>query len=81
MPKWPFDKFADASRKLGTQMKATGEVMAIAPSFEMALMKAVRGAEVGLDSLNRKTTRRITPPFGSGSAGWTTTGCSLFLRP
>ena len=54
MPKWPFDKFADASRKLGTQMKATGEVMAIAPSFEMALMKAVRGAEVGLDSLNRK---------------------------
>ena len=54
MPKWPFDKFADASRKLGTQMKATGEVMAIAPSFEMALMKAVRGAEIGQDSLNRK---------------------------
>ena len=54
MPKWPFDKFADASRKLGTQMKATGEVMAIAPSFEMALMKAVRGAEIGMDTLNRK---------------------------
>ena len=54
MPKWPFDKFADASRTLGTQMKATGEVMSIAPSFEMALMKAVRGAEVGQDSLNRK---------------------------
>ena len=54
MPKWPFDKFADASRTLGTQMKATGEVMSIAPSFEMALMKAVRGAEVGLDTLNRK---------------------------
>ena len=54
MPKWPFDKFADASRKLGTQMKATGEVMSIAPNFEMALMKAVRGAEVGMDSLNRK---------------------------
>ena len=51
-PKWPFDKFAGASRKLGTQMKATGEVMAIAPSFEMALMKAVRGAEIGLDTLN-----------------------------
>ena len=47
MPKWPFDKFADASRTLGTQMKATGEVMSIAPSFEMALMKAVRGAEIG----------------------------------
>ena len=41
-PKWPFEKFTGASRKLGTQMKATGEVMAIAPSFEMALMKAVR---------------------------------------
>ncbi len=53
-PKWPFDKFADASRTLGTQMKATGEVMAIGPSFEMALMKAVRGAEIGLDTLNRK---------------------------
>ncbi len=53
-PKWPFDKFHDASRKLGTQMKATGEVMAIAPSFEMAIMKAVRGAEIGMDTLNRK---------------------------
>ena len=51
-PKWPFEKFAGASRRLGTQMKATGEVMAIAPSFEMALMKAVRGAELGLDTLN-----------------------------
>ena len=56
LPKWPFDKFADASRSLGTQMKATGEVMSIAPSFEMALMKAVRGAEIGQDSLNRKNT-------------------------
>ncbi|WP_369282589.1 carbamoyl-phosphate synthase large subunit [Oscillibacter sp. GMB15532] len=55
IPKWPFDKFADASRKLGTQMKATGEVMAIAPGFEMAIMKAVRGAEIGLDTLNRPT--------------------------
>ncbi|MEG1593340.1 MAG: carbamoyl-phosphate synthase large subunit, partial [Oscillibacter sp.] len=54
MPKWPFDKFVDASRKLGTQMKATGEVMAIAPGFEMALMKAVRGAEISMDTLNRK---------------------------
>ncbi len=52
LPKWPFDKFAGSSRTLGTQMKATGEVMAIAPTFEMALMKAVRGAENGLDTLN-----------------------------
>ncbi len=52
-PKWPFDKFNTARRRLGTQMKATGEVMAIAPCFEMALMKAVRGAEIGLDTLNK----------------------------
>lgn len=51
-PKWPFDKFAGSSRKLGTQMKATGEVMAIAQSFEAALMKAVRGAEISLDTLD-----------------------------
>lgn len=55
VPKWPFDKFVNASRKLGTQMKATGEVMAIAPSFEMAIMKAVRGAEISLDTLNLKS--------------------------
>lgn len=54
LPKWPFDKFVNASRKLGTQMKATGEVMSIAPSFEMAVMKAVRGAEIGLETLNNK---------------------------
>ena len=51
-PKWPFDKFAGSSRELGTQMKATGEVMAIASSFEAALMKAIRGAEIGLDTLD-----------------------------
>ncbi|MBQ6600210.1 MAG: carbamoyl-phosphate synthase large subunit, partial [Clostridia bacterium] len=51
-PKWPFDKFVGSSRKLGTQMKATGEVMSIGQSFEEAIMKAVRGAEISLDSLN-----------------------------
>ena len=51
-PKWPFDKFHGSSRRLGTQMKATGEVMAIGQRFEEALMKAVRGAEIGLDTLN-----------------------------
>ncbi len=50
-PKWPFDKFVYAKRDLNTQMKATGEIMAIGDSFEMALMKAVRGAEVSLDTL------------------------------
>ncbi len=53
-PKWPFDKFVHAQRKLGTQMKATGEVMAIATSFEGALMKSVRSAEIGCDHLWQK---------------------------
>ncbi len=52
LPKWPFDKFVYAENRLGTQMKATGEVMAIADSFEEALLKAVRGAELGLTSLS-----------------------------
>ncbi|MBO7682124.1 MAG: carbamoyl-phosphate synthase large subunit, partial [Clostridia bacterium] len=52
-PKWPFDKFPNAERKLGTQMKATGEVMSIATSFEAAVLKAVRGAEISLNTLNR----------------------------
>ena len=51
-PKWPFDKFVYAKKELGTQMKATGEVMAIANTFEQAVMKAVRGLEIGLDTLN-----------------------------
>ncbi len=51
IPKWPFDKFVTAQRTLGTQMKATGEVMSISPSFEAALMKAVRSLEQGLDGL------------------------------
>jgi carbamoyl-phosphate synthase large subunit len=52
LPKWPFDKFVYAQRTLGTQMKATGEVMAIGTSFEQCIMKALRGAEISLDSLH-----------------------------
>ncbi|MDD5928383.1 MAG: carbamoyl-phosphate synthase large subunit [Spirochaetales bacterium] len=52
MPKFPFDKFVYAARKLGTQMKATGEVMAIGQNFEEAILKAVRGLEVGVKDLN-----------------------------
>lgn len=52
LPKWPFDKFLYAKRTLGTRMKATGEVMAIGTSFEMAIMKAVRGAEISVATLN-----------------------------
>ena len=83
-PKWPFDKFYGSSRELGTQMKATGEVMSIAPSFEMAIMKAVRGAEIGLDTLNAKPIsdepleirlqhqddRRLFTVFEALKAGW-----------
>ncbi|MDD3228209.1 MAG: carbamoyl-phosphate synthase large subunit [Oscillospiraceae bacterium] len=51
IPKWPFDKFIGSKHTLGTQMQATGEVMGIAPNFEMALMKAVRCLEQNLYSL------------------------------
>lgn len=50
-PRWPFDKFNLADRTLGTQMKATGEVMAIDRSFEGALLKAIRSLEIGLNHL------------------------------
>lgn len=50
-PRWPFDKFVTADRTLGTQMKATGEVMAIERSFEGAMLKAVRSLEIGLTHL------------------------------
>src|SRR5690554_41597 len=47
LPRWPFDTFGAADRSLGTQMKATGEVMAIGRSYEEALMKAARSLEIG----------------------------------
>lgn len=60
LPKWPFDKFVYARRNLGTQMKATGEVMAIGTSFEAAIMKAVRGAEISHDSLRDKNLKILS---------------------
>ena len=51
IPKWPFDKFVNAKRTLGTQMKATGEVMAISRSFECALQKALHSLEENKTSL------------------------------
>jgi carbamoyl-phosphate synthase large subunit len=48
IPRWPFDKFVTANRRLGTQMKATGEVMALGRNLEESLLKAVRSLEVGL---------------------------------
>ncbi|MGV3720315.1 MAG: carbamoyl-phosphate synthase large subunit, partial [Actinomycetota bacterium] len=54
IPRWPFDKFVTADRTLGSQMKATGEVMAIGRTFESALLKAVRSLEVGIQGLRAK---------------------------
>lgn len=50
-PRWPFDKFESADRKLGTQMKATGEVMSIGRNLEESLLKAIRSLEIGVDHL------------------------------
>ena len=52
MPRWPFDKFVEGERNLGTRMKATGEVMAIANTFQAALLKAIRSLDLGLTGLD-----------------------------
>ncbi|WP_027340332.1 carbamoyl-phosphate synthase large subunit [Halonatronum saccharophilum] len=54
IPRWPFDKFHYADRELGTQMKATGEVMAIERTIEASLLKAVRSLEVGASGLKHE---------------------------
>ena len=51
VPRWPFDKFVFGDRRLGTQMKATGEVMAIDRSFEAAFLKSIRSLEIGINGL------------------------------
>lgn len=55
IPKWPFDKFGKADRELGTQMKATGEVMAISRTFESALLKAVTSLDGKFSALKMKS--------------------------
>ena len=55
MPHFPFDKFPEADRRLGTQMKATGEVMSIGTGFEESLLKAIRSLEIGLYHLHSGT--------------------------
>ncbi len=52
IPRWPFDKFPQADRRIGTQMKSTGEVMAIGRTFEEALQKAMRSLEVKIPIFN-----------------------------
>ena len=60
IPRWPFDKFSHADRKLGTQMKATGEVMAIGRNIEEATLKAVRSLEIGLIGLDKTDLHDLT---------------------
>jgi carbamoyl-phosphate synthase large subunit len=59
VPKFPFDKFVYAKKSLGTQMKATGEVMAISDTFEEALLKAIRGVEIGKTDLTDKKIEKL----------------------
>src|SRR5437016_4053488 len=63
IPRWPFDKFPTSDRRLGTQMKATGEVMAIGRSFPEALLKAVRSLDLRVGGLRL-----------DDAAGWTEAG-------
>lgn len=60
IPRWPFDKFYLADRTIGTQMKATGEVMSIDRTFEAAIMKAVRSLEIGLHWLRLKNADELS---------------------
>lgn len=65
VPRWPFDKFPHANRTLFTQMKATGEVMAIDRSFEAALLKALRGLEVKQKDLRHPKFQGTRNPDGT----------------
>lgn len=60
IPRWPFDKFADSDRRLGTQMKSTGEVMAIGRTFPGAVLKAARSVEVGNVGLRHPRLARMS---------------------
>ena len=67
IPRFPFDKFTTGDRKLGTQMKATGEIMAIGRNFEESLLKGIRSLEIGngdfyLPHLEKCTGTRISRP-------------------
>lgn len=59
-PKWPFDKFPTIERKLGTQMKATGEVMGIDRNFERALLKAIRSLEIKVQDLEMSSLKTLS---------------------
>ena len=61
MPRFPFDKFTDANQKLGTQMKATGEVMSVGRTFEESLLKAIRSLETGVNHLYMQKFEKESP--------------------
>lgn len=60
IPRWPFDKFETGERRLGTQMKATGEVMAIGRNIEESLLKAVRSLEIGTHHVEIKELNQVS---------------------
>lgn len=60
IPKWPFDKFRHANRKLGTKMMATGEIMSIGSNFEAAILKGIRSLETGKYSLVHRASEERT---------------------
>jgi carbamoyl-phosphate synthase large subunit len=60
IPKWPFDKFHEANRTLGTKMMATGEIMAIGNNFEAAFLKGIRSLEIGQYSLDLEAAKDKT---------------------
>lgn len=60
IPKWPFDKFKKANKKLGTKMMATGEVMAIGNNFEAAFQKGLRSLEIGRFSFEHPVVKKMT---------------------
>ena len=63
IPRWPFDKFEKGDRRLGTQMKATGEVMAIGRNIEESLLKAVRSLELGIQHVRLKDIHLVDDAF------------------
>ena len=62
MPRFPFDKFADANNTLSTQMKATGEVMSVGRTLEESLLKAIRSLEIGLYHLHNRKFDEVSDP-------------------
>ena len=82
IPRFPFDKFEHGERRLGTQMKATGEVMAIGRNIEESLLKACRSLEIGVYHNEMPDLRTSqTTPWLKRLSKLKTTVSSTFLKP